>query len=401
MLLWITAMVLGVHMAVWIADAVGRPSHGFVSYYAASRLLMQGADMGRFYDDPWFETQVARFEPTVIDIYGANLPTTSLLLVPLAALDYHTARVLWTGLSFLLLAGSVLWAAKLAGVEAKWTAVLLSLTFLYQPAYANLLHGQMYALALALLVVAWWGYRTHRDAATGASVGLLFVAKTTALMYWPLLFLRKRWRALLMGGTTAAFIGIASLPLLGVDAWRVYLVRARQLPAEPWLYVTNYQTIFGWFHHLLVYDARWNPHPVTDLPTLALALTWLAGVSMLAASGWIAVRYGGDLVFGGFAALSLMISPVSVDSHYAMALLPIVILMSALQHRMRSPEALLLVAAALLLAGDFPYRSPRVTTGGWALVAYPKLYGAFLLWALSLWLATRESRSPQPGAEPA
>ena len=96
---WTAAAALGIRMSVWLAHSVGQPSHGFVSHYAASRLVLEGRDVARFYDDAWFRSQVARFEPTVIDLYGANLPTTSLLLLPLAPLDYHSARTLWTTLT--------------------------------------------------------------------------------------------------------------------------------------------------------------------------------------------------------------------------------------------------------------------------------------------------------------
>jgi hypothetical protein len=38
-----------------------------------------------------------------------------------------------------------------------------------------------------------------------------------------------------------------------------------------------------------------------------------------------------------------------------------------------------------LIALDLPYRSPRLADGAWALLAYPKLYGAWLLWGLAIW----------------
>jgi hypothetical protein len=44
-----------------------------------------------------------------------------------------------------------------------------------------------------------------------------------------------------------------------------------------------------------------------------------------------------------------------------------------------------LLVAVALIAADLPYRAGRLTTGAWALLAYPKLYGAWLLW----WLARR------------
>jgi hypothetical protein len=66
----------------------------------------------------------------------------------------------------------------------------------------------------------------------------------------------------------------------------------------------------------------------------------------------------------------------------------------------RSPWAWgLLVAAILPVATDLPYRSPRFARGAWALLAYPKLYGALLLGAA--WLAGAGAHPEQGGASSA
>lgn len=398
--LWTIAATLGLRMIIWLAGAVQNPSHSFVSHYAASRLVLEGADVARFYDDSWFMTQVERFEPTVIDIYHANLPTTSLILLPLAPLEYDAARALWTFFNVLVLVVGVLWALKMSGVRRDWAAGLLCLVFLFQPVHANLFHGTMYAMALAFLILAWWAYRSCRDPTTGVSLGLLFAAKTTALMYWPLFLVQRRWKALAWGAGTVSAIAVVSLPVLGSEAWLVYFDRASRLPSNPSLAVTAYQTVPGWVRHLLVHDAQWNPEPLAHLPAVSMVVSWFAALGMLGVSLMVALRRQSDLVFGSFTVLSLMLSPVSADSHYTMALLPIVILTSHVQDRIRSPEGLLLIAAALLIAADLPYGSAKVTSGVWALFAYPKLYGAFVLWALSLWLATREYPAPMKTAHP-
>lgn len=392
--LWATAVALGVHMAGWTWEATRRPAHGFVSHYTASVLVREGTDVARFYDDEWFKTQVTRFEPTVIDLYGANLPTTGLLLLPLTSLDYHRARLVWTVLSFLLLLTAVLWTAGLAGIRGPWLPAVLALTFVYQPAFENLLHGQMYVFVLTVLVIAWWAYRSQREHIVGGSLALLLVAKTTALMYWPLLILQKLWRPLAVGAVMIAAVALLSTPLVGSGAWQAYLAAAGELPGEPWLRVSAYQTIPGFIQHLLAHDPRWNPDPLLDAPRVATALSWLAGLSMFGASAIVAAGRRNDLVFAAFALLGLILSPVSIDYHYTMALLPLILILSRLQHAIRSAEGLVFITGALLIAADLPYRSARLAHGALALFAYPKLYGATLLWGLALRLALRE---PAPG----
>jgi hypothetical protein len=82
-----------------------------------------------------------------------------------------------------------------------------------------------------------------------------------------------------------------------------------------------------------------------------------------------------------------------------MLLLPSAIALAWALER-RSPMAWVLLAAAFLpVAADLPYRSPGLDHGAWALLAYPKLYGALLLWAALLgaaWLAGIRAH-PDPG----
>ena len=108
--------------------------------------------------------------------------------------------------------------------------------------------------------------------------------------------------------------------------------------------------------------------------------------------------------FGFFVLLGLIVSPVSADYHYVIALLPIGILLSQFRGQLRSWPGLILITGTLLIAADLPYRTARLTPGAWAFFAYPKLYGALLLWGLALRgsksaasaTAAEPTRSPVP-----
>ena len=148
--MWVLAVVLAVHLVQFVNNGFDRPAHGFVSHYTASRLVVSGVGVAQFYDDNWFKARVSEHEPTVIDLYGANLPTMSLLMLPLTVFDYHQARVVWTVGSVVLLMATLaalMWQLKLT---ANWTAAFACYVLLYQPLYEHLFHGQMYILALAL-----------------------------------------------------------------------------------------------------------------------------------------------------------------------------------------------------------------------------------------------------------
>ncbi len=383
--LWIAAAMLGVRLAILVSQRVDEPAHGFVSHYAAARLLTEGADVAQFYDDSWFEGQVARFEPTVTDIFGANMPTMSLLMVPLAILDYRGARAVWTAVSLLLLIATSVWLLRSLNIRGGWVPGFFCFVFLYQPVYENLAHGQMYVLVLVLLSLAWQGYSAVRAGLLGTTLGALFVMKTAALMMWPLLLVQRQWRALILGAATILVVALGSLPVMGINVWKAYLGKAAALSSNPLLAVTAYQTQLSFFRHLFVFQDPAIGEPIANLPFLGAVFPWIGVAVLLGISAFVAYRCGkSDLIFAAFVLISLILSPVSLDYHYVIALLPIAILLADLQKEMVSRDGLILMAGALLIGADLPYRALRLTNGAWALFAYPKLYGGLLLWGLAL-----------------
>ena len=76
--------------------AAGRLTHGFVAYYAAARALAAGRMGAWVYDEALFMRYLQDLTgTTVLDIFGPNPPSMSLLLLPLAGLDPVSARAVW------------------------------------------------------------------------------------------------------------------------------------------------------------------------------------------------------------------------------------------------------------------------------------------------------------------
>ncbi len=438
-LLWLAAAAAGVRFGLLLGPAFSRPSHGFVAYYTASRLLAEGADPARNYDVEWFIAQTARFQPGAADVH-INPPPSNVLLLPLAGLDYTAARRVWSALSLLCLAAVVTWWMWRWRWGGAWLPLFLILVFSFQPVWANFYLGQIYVFLLGLLTAAWAAWRRRGDGWLGGLLAAAGVMKLAGVFVWllPAAALRQRWRVFLWGGIAAGGLVWATWP--GWAAWEAYLALLRELSSQPERAVTAYQTWLSWSHHLFTFDAQWNPAPVAALPALADWLYGLGAVGMVGVTTWLARAAGhtptadgdaigaSDLLFAATLILGLALSPLALDYHYALLLLPIFILgqwsrqTRARQQRQIVPRqskfvvtalastrlkpllrtwqnhiveaiewrvwlALLLALAAT--AADLPYRSPRFAEGWWALLAYPKLYGALLLWGLALWGSRR------------
>jgi len=67
-ILWIIVAILSVYFIYHLVLNAVRPSHGFASYYTASRLLIEGEDVADFYDDDWFASNVEKYVPGVYEI---------------------------------------------------------------------------------------------------------------------------------------------------------------------------------------------------------------------------------------------------------------------------------------------------------------------------------------------
>jgi hypothetical protein len=89
--------VWGAGLAVLCAHAytvaTGRLTNGFSAYYAAARALTAGQLGAWVYDDALFTRYVQDITSTpVLEIFGPNTPSMSLLLVPLAGVSPGHAR---------------------------------------------------------------------------------------------------------------------------------------------------------------------------------------------------------------------------------------------------------------------------------------------------------------------
>jgi len=392
-------LVAGWRFATLVARAAVRPSACFGAHYTLARLLANGEDLSLTYDDTWFAGQSGRFTPGVTDI-NVNPPTTALVLLPLAGLEYTGARIAWTALSLVLLAVTLPWLLREARLPWPWALGFVALTLVYQPLAANFHVANVYVLLLALATAAWYGYRAGNEVVLGIALGLMLVIKLAGGLLWVLALSERRWRALAWGAATVAAVALGSLPWIGVGAWRADAAALAVAATRPERAVTAYQSVTGFFHHFFAPDPVWNPAPLLNAPGVAFLGPWVALLALIGAGLWVArSRPRDDRVFAAFVIAGVVASPMSLDYTYTMLLLPSAIALAWALER-RSPMAWVLLAAAFLpVAADLPYRSPGLDHGAWALLAYPKLYGALLLWAALLgaaWLAGTRAH-PDPG----
>jgi hypothetical protein len=389
--LWVTCGLLILRFVTTLPWVLSEECGEFVAYLASARVVVSGEGAAHFYDDDRFREEVLRQGFSCNLIYRPNPPTTSLLMIPLAGLDPPAARTLWALCGMALVGLSlavILRELKPAGVALP---LLVAATLYSQPIRADLRHGQVYSLVLFILVLAWFGWRHERPLACGISLAAMIATKLSGAPLWILAAVDRRWRVLAVAVATLAAVTIVSLPLVTPSAWARFLDMARAAPSDPALSVTAFQSIGGFVGHLLVATPEWNPEPIVDAPLVAWILGWLLYATLLVGSLFACRRTANrDLAFAIFAVVSVVGSPYAQDYTYTLLVLPMGVVLA--QRRLTGSVTALAVAVLGigLVSAPIRYQAPALASGVMALAAYPKVYGALLIWSLLVWLAATE-----------
>jgi len=405
---WLAHFATGLALLALIgyAWAVLRPlarlhTNGFAGYYTVGHIAVYTpAQLAQAYDETWYGQQVASLTaPGVREVFKNQPPPGSLLLAPLVWLPYPVARLIWLLLSLVFLVASLMLLARAVRWPARVGLWIAPLCLLSDPVHDNLRQGQVYLWLLLWLCVALWALAQHpprrtTDALSGVMLGFLLIFKTALMWLWPLLWLAtsassvepRRPRVLLWGAAAAIAVALLTLPYLGLAPWRAYLNQAPLLFTMPDRYSTGYQTITSLFGHLLVYAPPFSPAPVAHLPALAAALTLAVQLAtfILTAYGQYRLKAGHT---GQVLSLALLLTleianaPLGEGYHYTLVLPALIIAVWwAWTARLSWRAWGWLALAALLLSVPWPYQAPQINAGWWALLAYPRVYGAYALW---------------------
>lgn len=386
---WASMLIMLIAYALLVAVPAARVRIGtFSVYYTAAHILThQPWSMPRVYDDAWFAEQINRVGiPNVRDIFNLNPPTMSLLALPLVSLSPTVARLAWIPLALACVGGGLLLLMRRLPASEPWVVWVLPLVLLSAPVVENFALGQMYVILFLLLCLFIWGEGCNRSWIAGGALGLLLILKTAGVWLCPLLLFTRRWRALGWATLTVALVVFFTLPWIGLETWQIYFRELPRLAVDPVRYVTAYQTTTSLFGHLLIYDASLNPTPVADWPLVARVLMLIVPLSTLLFSArWARFEQPATrtLTLALFTSLMVTHAPVAEGYHYALVL-PALGVAGWWLTRIRVTPLLwgVLLVATLLICAPLPYKWPRLETGAWALLAYPRVYGAYMLWGV-------------------
>ncbi len=424
-----------------VIPAINHVTQGFAAYYGAAYAVLHGgaADLN---NNLAFQGWLTQAGIGVREVYQGNSPTLALLMTPLTPFSPALAQTIWLVLNVAMLITCMVLVIRLCGANNSSTSTrwwIATVVPLLVGIRANIQFGQVYILLALLALCALAAMRdlphplnpplriqrggSERlqtyDLAASAAIGAMIVIKPFyGVIAILLLLLSRRWRTALIAVIVVVIVVVASLPLLA-DAWPGFLNAQVIIGQIPWAGIPANQTLNSMFQHLFVFTPDWNTAPLLDAPWLAAVLYYGLSGALITVTLWRARKH--DPLWLWLPALALMpiLAPVGEVHHEALLLFSAAMAITRLrsvktdeplsptlsphagkgsQTRITSPSlragrdlgrgklniqlAVVIFVALALLIIPWPNLNDPALWGGWhGLLAYPRLYGALLLWA--------------------
>jgi hypothetical protein len=398
---WVVlAALVALFVARGLVPAWGRVNTDFPNYYLAARLLRGGYPLERVYDWVWFQRQKdhAGIDWGIVS-YGPLTPFSALVLAPFTSLPTLAAKRCWTVLNVLLLGGTLVLLRKTCRLSLRRIAIVTFLAVV--PLRTNFDFGQQYVMVLFLVALAAWLSQAGKGALAGAIVAVATVLKLYPALFVVLFLLQRRWSALRGFFATVAMSFAGGVALFGIEPFRVYATRV--LPRvsagevhDPYYLGASSPTVL--LRRLFVLEPGQNPYPLVHAPTVYVLLQPTIQALLFVSAIWIVVRRRPEparepLLWGAFAALSLVLSTGSSTYHFCALIFATVVAVDALVGCGRTGWALCLVGLHALVCAPL-YRVVPVDPSGWScFLGVPRMFALLAYWGVFLFtLATTGTR---------
>jgi Glycosyltransferase family 87 len=402
---WSTLMLIGLVgylLGKGVVPALSQIDADFPGYFTAAKIVVDGQDTSRLYDDDWFREQIRRYGLESAKNPGKFAPfppPTALLIVPLARFEPLTALRILTVVSVLGLIGSIFLLARILSWRPLDAAFLVLLSG--GAIITGLRCGQPYILASTACILGYYLYLRRKPWLAGICFGLFVPIKYFPIIILGCFALQKEWKVLAGGAVAIGSVALLSVAVLGWQVHQVFLASilgnhllghlSLQALAPPFTAV--YQSFDTLFNRLFRFDATLNPHPLLIAPTLAtlgsavakgaILLVTVATLVKLArteGSKALAPSIGIALIF------LLLVAPATATYMCVLLWLPVGLLIEYFRVRGDRTLAYFLLGAYTLV-GFFPwqYTYPFEGRGALTVLAYPRLFVQLAMLVACAW----------------
>ena len=350
----------------------------FQARWTGARLLLDGRVADLYDPDVQGQLQQTLVPGSVGLSWFVSPPSAAILYLPYALFSYSTAAALRGVALVAMLTASVLLARRLLPDDDRDYWVLAVAFLASPPVFEVLITGQDSIGVLLTVVAAIRLLLRGRDTAAGAVLAFgvfkphMFVLAPVALL------VQRRWKAAaICAGLSVAAVA-ATLPVVGLAAWRAWLAVLSSPKFE--------SSVQG--------GQAWLMQSVSSMLTELGAPHWVAYPILLAGTVLVAARLWGEtdtLRVWAVVLLGTVVLSPHVLTYDLVVLLPVMVYL----HRAVNVRTVRLSAVALVLVlwSAGPRHIVAVRSPGWGLLDVP--WSAVLL-AVVFWLMLRLPRPDPP-----
>jgi Glycosyltransferase family 87 len=156
--------------------------------------------------------------------FNAHPPSSIVVMIPWAILDYRAALLGWNLLSLGMLLASLETIRRSLEVPLTVELIAPAVIFLLlsRPLLMQLFHGQWNLVLLLLVTGVWAAERSGRPAWAGVLLGVATAIKLFPGFLFLYLLVRRQWSAVIEGALAFAMLTGLTAALLGPEVYRVY-----------------------------------------------------------------------------------------------------------------------------------------------------------------------------------
>jgi Glycosyltransferase family 87 len=355
----------------------------FSNYYVSARLVVEGQDLTKLYNNDWFQDQIKEHGIDEPGKFAPFPPITAWVMVPLTFTDVLTAKRIWTVLNCLLLIASIWLIYRLTNWDWPSSALLVLATG--NGLVNNFRFGQLYLLVTVAILLSF--YLINKNKSVIAS--FIFSA-IIWIKYFPIVFIigffsEKKSSFIRLIFFSFFILTIAQTAFFGKQVMLEYFTSALlphldgQLNGQN-MYSYLFQSWDSLFRNLFVYSEQFNPHPFINWPmgrwVLKGAVYLLVGLALFVVLQ--KARYSQlnnsvkSSLYTALSALAVFVLlPAGASYHFILLIIPMMMLLSC-ELFSRKDKFLLFVNYAII--GFIPYSMfLRVSTNAGLIFAYPRL----------------------------
>lgn len=307
----------------------------FPNYYTSSRLLIEGRDMSKIYNDTWFQQEIIRLGINEQGKFSPFPPPTVFVMTPVAQLSPLAAKRVYLIFSLILVPLAAYFVKKISGFSFTDSCIIILLSG--AALSIDLLLGQFYLILLTMIL---WGYKLFLKE-DGYSAGVLWgigaALKYFPLIYLPSMVLKKDWKAVASMIITIFIINAAACLAAGLDVYSQFLQKVLfshlngELSSQS-NYAFSFQSWNSFLRNLFVYDRFDNISPVYNSLAAFYCVRAVVYIVFTAAAILVLYRLRKNkniivyyIIILSF--LSFVLSPASASYHLLLLILPVILLL--------------------------------------------------------------------------